>query len=746
MELLLPTTESGSININDVIAAIETADPTFEMMPGAAMHSRSSSQTNSVPYVEIIEQPASKALRFRYECEGRSAGSIPGANSTPENKTFPTIRIHNYRGRVLVLVSCVTKDLPYRPHPHNLVGKDVCNRGICKLEVPVETMTLSFDKLGIQCVKRKEIETNLRIRQEQQIDPFGTGYDHIRQPTTIDLNSVRLCFQAFIEGQEKGKFRVPLKPVVSDPIYDKKAMSDLMICKLSHYTASVAGGTEMVLLCEKVAKEDIQVRFFEERDGYVCWEGLGDFQPTQVHKQVAISFRTPSYATQQVEKPVQVHIQLRRPSDGATSDSLPFELLPLGQGRPSQLWSLRKTLARKRAALEMHSREPISCDGDVNDRRGFSDCIDELLNSRYAYSKLSNSRSQPSNSFGRTALSKSHLGIARDAYNNDTLDDDKTIVPERNGSFGDMNGGYDNKTTWSDYRTNQTEVGRWLQKTQESNTCIVEETSVDVAMEPETDDTDKSLKELLNEVVEIDEIYDEAHDKLVQQHQPLQINGNQVETDVSDNRSYTSLQMAMKNPVWDENAKNGNQIVDSALDVPPPRPPPPSTRFKQNILLESEGPLPPLPPKRIRKTPSMPVLPQGKPPNKNLPTPPNVETLKQTKSGIFSKLFSKNKSKKNVKDENKRSSTASLPGLTKESLLSADLIPVRTMAARDFDLDGNETPPYGAELTEAETYALYTAMAPHATASEFDEMSFYYSPVEAGKILTDTREVAQSSQ
>lgn len=48
------------------------------------------------PYVEIIEQPASKALRFRYECEGRSAGSIPGVNSTPENKTFPSIKVNYF--------------------------------------------------------------------------------------------------------------------------------------------------------------------------------------------------------------------------------------------------------------------------------------------------------------------------------------------------------------------------------------------------------------------------------------------------------------------------------------------------------------------------------------------------------------------------------------------------------------------------------------------------------------------------
>lgn len=63
-------------------------------------------------------------------------------------------------------------------------------------------------------------------------------------------------------------------------------MSDLVICKLSHCSASVAGGMEMILLCEKVAKEDIQVRFFEEKDGQVAWEGFGDFQPTHVHKQV----------------------------------------------------------------------------------------------------------------------------------------------------------------------------------------------------------------------------------------------------------------------------------------------------------------------------------------------------------------------------------------------------------------------------------------------------------------------------
>lgn len=47
----------------------------------------------SEPYVEITEEPRSRGLRFRYKCEGRSAGSLPGEHSTNEQKTFPTIKV-----------------------------------------------------------------------------------------------------------------------------------------------------------------------------------------------------------------------------------------------------------------------------------------------------------------------------------------------------------------------------------------------------------------------------------------------------------------------------------------------------------------------------------------------------------------------------------------------------------------------------------------------------------------------------
>lgn len=139
---------------------------------------------------------------------------------------------------------------------------------------------------------------------------------------------VRLCFQVFTEGVDKDKFTNPLPAVASEPIYDKKAMSELVITKLSHCSAPVSGGSEIILLCDRVTKDDIQVRFYEEQGGHLVWEAFADFQPNDVHKQVAISFRTPKYYTEDLQAPVCVQIQLRRPSDGHCSDPRPFQFYP----------------------------------------------------------------------------------------------------------------------------------------------------------------------------------------------------------------------------------------------------------------------------------------------------------------------------------------------------------------------------------------------------------------------------------
>lgn len=197
------------------LTAVSRADPDLESKRKA--------------YVRILEQPQAKALRFRYICEGRSAGSIPGVRSTAENKTYPAIQVMGYKGPAVVVVSCVTVDPPYRPHPHNLVGKEGCKKGVCTMTINNDSMQCVFSNLGIQCVKKRDVEDALRLREEIRVDPFQTGFSHRNQPQSIDLNALRLCFQVFLEGPEKGKFTYPLKAVVSDAIFDKKATSDLIM-------------------------------------------------------------------------------------------------------------------------------------------------------------------------------------------------------------------------------------------------------------------------------------------------------------------------------------------------------------------------------------------------------------------------------------------------------------------------------------------------------------------------------------
>lgn len=139
----------------------------------------------------------------------------------------------------------------HRPHPHRLVGKDDCKEGICHAEFPMdEPRRISFANLGVQCVRKKDIEQSLKERKKRNVDPFKCGF----QSQNINLNALRLCYQVFLENVEDPKrpFNIALTPVVSAAIIDKKANTDLVICKLSHVSGSVLGGLEAILLCEKV--------------------------------------------------------------------------------------------------------------------------------------------------------------------------------------------------------------------------------------------------------------------------------------------------------------------------------------------------------------------------------------------------------------------------------------------------------------------------------------------------------------
>ncbi|CAG2113041.1 unnamed protein product [Medioppia subpectinata] len=215
---------------------------------------------------------------------------------------------------------------PFRAHPHNLVGKKSCKDGVCSL-VFADGVCV-FNNLGILCAKRKDIRERLRVREALRVDPFRTGFGHKSQAfKIIDLAVIRLCFQVYLESAPD-VFDVALEPLVSEPIFDKKAMSELAIAKLSHYSAPVGGGQDIVLLCDRVVKDDIRIRFWEERDDCLYWEAFADFKASDIHKHFAISFRSPKYCDLSVQNAIPVNVELVRPSDGGTSESLPFYLLP----------------------------------------------------------------------------------------------------------------------------------------------------------------------------------------------------------------------------------------------------------------------------------------------------------------------------------------------------------------------------------------------------------------------------------
>lgn len=95
-----PTVQTTAAAVNQPISSSskssteKVTNKTEPSMQSVTNTPDSSGDAKQRAHVKIVEQPASKALRFRYECEGRSAGSIPGANSTSDNKTFPTIQVN----------------------------------------------------------------------------------------------------------------------------------------------------------------------------------------------------------------------------------------------------------------------------------------------------------------------------------------------------------------------------------------------------------------------------------------------------------------------------------------------------------------------------------------------------------------------------------------------------------------------------------------------------------------------------
>ncbi|XP_063622923.1 embryonic polarity protein dorsal-like isoform X1 [Cydia splendana] len=709
------------LNISEVLHAISIADPTFgvgvdEMYRQPTAPPPSAPQPSGapkMPYVRIIEQPAGKSLRFRYECEGRSAGSIPGVHSTPEKKTYPTIEVVGYTGRFVVLVSCVTRDKPYRPHPHNLVGREpLCNRGVCTVECNADNSIVQFSNLGIQCVKRKDIAEALRVREEIKVDPFKTGFSHKNQPQNIDLNAVRLCFQVYIPGGNTSKIKQALIPVVSDVIYDKKAMCELQINRLSTCAASVRGGTELILLCEKVTRDDVDVVFSQAFDDGSVWEASANI--VLVHKQVAIAFQAPAYRDPMCMENVKVKIFLKRVSDGARSAPVDFEYTPDYAG------TTRKALPdRNVLSLLLADRT----DSNNNDDKRASCSSDSV---------------SPS----------------------DSGDSGEADIADLNGTASDP--------------PLETEKGldELLDQVAELDEIYTENrTRLQNVASAESDDADDfndagtytSLQLAFRNPVLISDP-EQYEDVQVQTYRGPIIEFAPLKRDTDDERAPPLPPKRIRKTPSVEGFKTSQTSVNSFLKPGRQLPITRNLDTSRNELTtaRSEPALPPAPKKRSflsrlfrrkEKSPAPSIKSEGKASKKSKPVGRSVSSVSGVRPSKFKSSVSHTSLKDNASgtglsyadsvthislhgDDNEKTASQTrlsrpaslhpLPPTDGDTILVAES--VLALDASQFkklqdDLD----------LTDAEHYALYMAVAPHATVSEFDETSCYYSPVDGSK-------------
>ncbi|XP_052040649.1 nuclear factor NF-kappa-B p100 subunit [Apodemus sylvaticus] len=326
----------------------------FEFSPSIVEPKDPVPETADGPYLVIVEQPKQRGFRFRYGCEGPSHGGLPGASSEKGRKTYPTVKICNYEGPAKIEVDLVTHSDPPRAHAHSLVGKQCSELGVCAVSVGPKDMTAQFNNLGVLHVTKKnmmEIMIQKLQRQRLRSKPQGLTEAERREleqeakelKKVMDLSIVRLRFSAFLRASD-GSFTLPLKPVISQPIHDSKSpgASNLKISRMDKTAGSVRGGDEVYLLCDKVQKDDIEVRFYEDDEN--GWQAFGDFSPTDVHKQYAIVFRTPPYHKMKIERPVTVFLQLKRKRGGDVSDSKQFTYYPLVEDKEEVQRKRRKAL------------------------------------------------------------------------------------------------------------------------------------------------------------------------------------------------------------------------------------------------------------------------------------------------------------------------------------------------------------------------------------------------------------------
>lgn len=325
-------------------------------MPICASYEEQSLHTSGGARLVIVEQPM-KETRYRYKSESGSHGPLIGESSTQQRKTFPTVKLENYNVQLphRIKASLVTAEDTARLHVHRITMRGRDDEDCCYVTVR-ENGTAMFPSMSIVFQQKKTVADILYRRKIERLQPSEEEARQLqteakKEAAELNLNLVRICFTA--ECCEDGVWK-PLCVVYSNPVANSKA-GKLRITKANRKSGSCKGGDEVWILCEKINKKDILIKFFEENEETKerTWEAPATFQESDVHYQVAIVFKTPPYRDTNLQHQVPVKFQLIRKSDNDCSEPFEFIYMPCG---PSD----DELLAHKRRKLSHHSLEEAS--------------------------------------------------------------------------------------------------------------------------------------------------------------------------------------------------------------------------------------------------------------------------------------------------------------------------------------------------------------------------------------------------
>ncbi|XP_077506233.1 nuclear factor NF-kappa-B family member relish isoform X2 [Amblyomma americanum] len=279
----------------------------------------------------ILEQPM-KETRYRYKSESGSHGPLIGESSTQQRKTFPTVKLENYNPELphRIKASLVTAEDTARPHVHRITMRGRDEEDCCYVTVREDGRAI-FPSMSIVFQQKKTVadilyRRKIESRQPSQEEARQLQTEAKKEAAELNLNLVRICFTA--ECCERGVWK-PLCVAYSNPVANSKA-GKLRITKANRKSGSCLGGDEVWILCEKINKKDILIKFFEEDEETRerTWEAPATFQESDVHYQVAIVFKTPAYRDTNLQRQVPVKFQLIRKSDNDCSEPFEFTYLP----------------------------------------------------------------------------------------------------------------------------------------------------------------------------------------------------------------------------------------------------------------------------------------------------------------------------------------------------------------------------------------------------------------------------------